>query len=278
MKRLDTSRNQGFTRIEAFALIISVLLLGMLSFPSAANARGTSKSALCMSNLRHLVFAWQLYAHDNYGLLVGNYTGGEAMGVPTPLKAPWATGWLDWTTATDNTNVMRLRDPRFARLADYILTADNVHKCPADNFQSGPQRSRGMERVRSVAMNSTVGPGNAMTGPSDPLYRQAIKLSDLYLPSPAETTVISDEHPDSINDPMLYSPRKDSWIDIPGNFHGGAGSFSFGDGHVALRQWRTTGIRNLRVRYNLAAPRVTLGDPDITWMNFSSQRKRNETF
>jgi prepilin-type processing-associated H-X9-DG protein len=163
-------------------------------------------------------------------------------------------------------------------MAGYILTERNVHKCPSDKFQSPQQRTRGWHRVRSVAMNSTLGDGNAMLGPWDSLYRQARSISDLYLPTPAETTVLFDEHPDSINDPLVYAPRQNNWIDIPGNLHDGAGSFSFADGHVALRQWRTSTIRNLPVRFNFTTLTVRTGDPDITWMSYTSQRSRDHTY
>jgi prepilin-type processing-associated H-X9-DG protein len=276
MKSL-TNHTLACTRIEMLAVLTTVLLLGFAALPTAANNRGQSRSLHCLSNLRHLIFAWQLYATDHDGVLVGNYTGGEAINT-NPKTSPWAIGWLDWNLSNLNTNTNYLRDQRFARLADYILTKRNVHKCPADNFQSPQQRSRGMHRVRSVAMNGTIGGGNALTGPWDPIYRQARTLADLQFPTPAETTIIFDEHPDSINDPFAYSPMRTQWIDVPGNLHNGAGSFSFGDGHVELHQWHTPTLRNLPVRFSFMSPIVRIGDPDIAWMNFSSQRRDSTSF
>lgn len=272
MNAKSSHRSRASTRIECLALITVILLLSALAFPSSANNRGHTRTTLCLSNLKHLAFAWQLYATDHDGLLVGNFTGGDAISPPAPFTG-WAAGWLDWTTSSQNTNVNNLRNPRFARLSDYILTEKNVHKCPSDTFQSAQQRSRGMHRVRSVGMNSTLGSGNVMNGPWDPIYQQVKTIGAIQFPSPAETTLIFDEHPDSINDPLVYAPSRTQWIDIPGNLHNGAGSFSFTDGHVALRPWRTPGIRNLRVRYSFVAPIVRTGDPDISWMSYTSQRR-----
>lgn len=267
----------AFTAIDLIASLAVLILFGLVATHAATSSRNLTRASLCLSNLRHLIFAWQLYATDHDGVLVGNYTGGDAINT-NPKTSPWAIGWLDWNVSNHNTNTNYLRDQRFARLADYILTKRNVHKCPADNFQSPQQRSRGMHRVRSVAMNGTIGGGNALTGPWDPIYRQARTLADLQFPTPAETTIIFDEHPDSINDPFAYSPMRTQWIDVPGNLHNGAGSFSFGDGHVELHQWHTPTLRNLPVRFSFMSPIVRIGDPDIAWMNFSSQRRDSTSF
>jgi prepilin-type processing-associated H-X9-DG protein len=281
MRTGSLSATRAFTRVEFLAVAATIFLLSFLISPSAASGRSQTRTTLCLSNLRHLVFAWQLYASDHDGVLPGNYTGGEAIygaGASNPLNNPWALGWLTWDLHSDNTNINLIRQTRYARISDYILTPRNVHKCPSDTFQSAQQRARGMHRVRSVAVNSTLGGGNAVNGPWDPLYRQARTLSDIYRPSPAETTAIFDEHPDSINDPLCYAPRRTQWIDLPANHHNGAGSFSFADGHVALHPWRNPALRNHRVRFNFDFPRAPTGDPDLTWMSFTSQRSRDETY
>ena len=263
----------GFTRVELLASIVTVLLLTMVALPSAGSNRSQTRALGCLSNLRHLVFAWQLYATDHDGVLIGNVHGGEAT-IENPKVGRWASGWLDWSASyTPNTNMALIRDKRYAQLTDYILTEKNVHKCPADTFQSRQQQLRGWHRVRSVVMNATLGEGNAMNGPWSPIYAQVRTMAGLQFPSPADTSVFFDEHPDSINDPLAYPPQQTSWVDIPGNLHGGAGSFSFADGHVELHPWRTPGLRNLRVRYNFFAPLVRTGDPDISWMSYSSQRR-----
>ena len=273
--------DQAFTRIEFLALTITVFLLISVAVPSAANGRTRTKSTLCLSNLRHLVFAWQLYTHDNADILPGNYHGGDASGGgagSSPLNNPWALGWLDWSTRRDNTNMNLLRDIRYARMADYILTPRNVHKCPSDTFHTSQQRTSGINRVRSVAMNGTLGNPNPTAGPWDPLYRSARTIAEISRPSPEETTVIFDEHPDSINDPLFYPPLRTQWIDLPANYHNGAGSFSFADGHVELHPWRNPALRNHRVRFSFSFPPVAPGDPDLTWMSYTSQRSRDETF
>src|SRR5688500_14103268 len=182
MRLPSASQTHAFTRIEAAALTATLLLFALLSFPVAANNRAQTKTTLCFSNLRHLIFAWQLYATDHDGILVGNSAGDAS-----PNSTIWVRGLMDWTIGPDNTNIAKIRDPRFASLSDYILTPRNVHKCPADVFQSSSQQRIGMHRVRSVVMNSTLGSANG-GALFDPLYRQATNMAQLYLPAPAEST------------------------------------------------------------------------------------------
>jgi prepilin-type processing-associated H-X9-DG protein len=276
MRCLRFTRTDAFTRVEALAVIATVLVLALLSFPVSANNRAQSKTTLCFSNLRHLIFAWQLYASDHDGILVGNYFSGGQLG---STNTAWARGYMDWTNNRDNTNLALIRDPRSARLANYILTARNVHKCPADTFQSSVQRRLGMVRLRSVVMNSTIGPGDAQIALWDPLYRQARTMAQIYNPGPSESTVFLEEHPDSINDPFFVSPLAQRWLDFPASYHQGAAAVTFADGHVGLHSWRTARIRNAKVQFffglNGSAPR---GDPDLTWMSYSSQRSGPQTF
>lgn len=281
MKTTTASSSPAFTRIELLATITTVLLLTILALPSAANNRGQSRATLCLSNHGQLILAWQLYAADNDGSLVQNYHGGEAQGgsaASDPRNAPWASGWITWGIERDNTNVNFIRNTKFARMAPYIASERNVHKCPADIYLNHLQKTAGfVERSRTAAMNSTLGAGNAKAGPWDPTYRQAFKMSDIFLPAPAETTVFLDEDPDSINDPLFWAPSA-QWIDGPANLHGGAGSFSFADGHVELHQWRNPGLRNRRVHYTDFGLVASTGDPDISWMSYSSQRQSSASY
>ena len=61
---------------------------------------------------------------------------------------------------------------------------------------------------------------------------------------PADTWVLGEEHPDSINDAALAvqmagnpgdPPAK--IIDYPASFHAGAGEFALADGHCITRKW-----------------------------------------
>lgn len=58
-------RRKGFTLIEVLVVIAVVSLLMALLMPALARARQQGKSVLCMSNLRQLAIAAQMYANGN---------------------------------------------------------------------------------------------------------------------------------------------------------------------------------------------------------------------
>ena len=64
------------------------------------------------------------------------------------------------------------------------------------------------------------------------------KESDVIGISPSLLWVIMDEDELSINDCRMWiSPVVETFVDIPGFYHGGAASLAFADGHSDLRKW-----------------------------------------
>jgi hypothetical protein len=195
-----------------------------------------------MNNTRQLVLAWIMYADENGGKLVENQnlgtpTGGDA-GAP---QNSWISGFLTWTTDSDNTNLDYLLDERWAKLAPYISRTKNIYKCPADTTLSPPQRQAGWkERVRSVSMNFYMGDG-AWPGAKDwfPEERMNYKRTgDFNKLPPSKAWVFLDEHPDSINDGAMFTemgaPR---WVDMPASYHNGACGLAFAEGHSEIKRW-----------------------------------------
>ena len=277
---------RAFARPDLAALSAILLLLAFLALPLAAHNRFVSPAIVCMANMRYLTVAWKLYASDNGGRLVENYQGADAdqgsiIRQSRGSAAPWACGWENWRSSSDNTNTLFIRDPKFARLSPYLTARSNVHKCPADIYLSAAQKALGWtERVRSVSLNATLGLPEAK-GPFNPTYTLAKKLSDLRFPSPAETAAFLDEHPDSVNDPAYWPPFGDqSWMDFPGNFHDGAATISFADGHVEFHRW-VGPMRSAPVTFfsstSLSSPPQP-GDPDIHWMSYHSQRVSEKSY
>jgi len=279
-KNLTHASESGFALRELAAMISTILLLSFLAAPAISKLRTTGSSVVCLSNHKELIVAWQMYAEENSGRLVENYHGGSTVTAATnPQNAPWACGWLDWGTAPDNTNVLYLRNPRYARISPYLRSDRNVHKCPADVYLGPAQQVRGWkERVRSYSMNLTIGNGNAMTGPWDPIYKQARKVDEFIYPTPAESTVLLDEHPGSINDPGFFPPFAAGLVDAPGNLHERAGTISFADGHAEVHPWKGR-LRSIPpARGGAAWAPVLAPDPDHSWLSYHSQRRGPESY
>jgi prepilin-type processing-associated H-X9-DG protein len=82
--------------------------------------------------------------------------------------------------------------------------------------------------------------------------------------------VISDEHPDSVDDALMYTSSygTTSFIELPGNQHGGSCGISFADGHAEMHKWVDTVMTShLAVTYT-TVQRVScsVSDRDMLWL------------
>ena len=260
LRRVPRTRGPGFTLIELLVVIAIIAILAALLLPALSKAKIRAQAIMCMSNTKQLTLAWISYAGDNNDNLVTNDNSGAQT---------WCPGSMTWDTNPDNTNTFLLSDPQHALLATYYAGQYKLYKCPADVYASAPQRKLGWSsRVRSVSMDAAMGPGWKYFGYCIPVT----KMSALVKPPPAMAWVLVDEHPDSINDSMLYvwprmPPAQACWVDWPASYHDGACGFSFADGHSEIHKWRDSRTTAPGVRYtsinNLGVP----GSVDYAWIN-----------
>jgi prepilin-type processing-associated H-X9-DG protein len=221
-----------------------------------------------------------MYAQDSSDKTVPVFHGGAAQGGNfDPMIGPgWAEGWLDWATYPDNTNIYFLVSERYARLAKYCNRDTNIFKCPSDTYLSPAQRARHWtRRVRSYSAYVGAGPGNAEAGPWDSIYKHVFKTTDFQFPNPAASYVFIEEHPDSINDPAIFSPYQTSWVDTPATYHNGGTATAFADGHCELHKWVGSLSRLRGVAFDFSSITVPVGDPpagdpDIHWMSYHTPR------
>jgi prepilin-type N-terminal cleavage/methylation domain-containing protein/prepilin-type processing-associated H-X9-DG protein len=278
-----SGKTPGFTLIELLVVIAIIAILAAMLLPALAKAKQKAQGISCLNNNKQLMIAWHMYLHDNNDRIVISLHGGSAQGgVGDPvLGKGWVEGWLDWTTRPDNINTSYLIDDTFARIAPFVAKSRNVFKCPADNYLATVQRNLGWTaRVRSLSGNIGLGAGNAETGPWSTIYKHCIKLGDLQIPSPSETWVFVDEHPDSINDAGFFSPQTATVVtDTPATYHNGACGFSFADGHADIHKWLKcmTGARARQViavdgQYLNNGISGTLNDADIHWLSYHTSR------
>jgi prepilin-type processing-associated H-X9-DG protein len=94
--------------------------------------------------------------------------------------------------------------------------------------------------VRSMSMNAWIG---SISPWSTENLRVFLKDSDLTVPGPANTWLLIDENPYSINDGwMVEDPLSSRWVDCPATYHNGASGLSFTDGHAQTKIWHDPAI------------------------------------
>jgi prepilin-type processing-associated H-X9-DG protein len=189
----------------------------------------------------------------------------------SPRIPSWAYGLINWGSTPDNTNTQCLTDSRNALLGSYTANAVKIYVCPTDSYLSPVQKQRGwINRIRSVSMNAAVGEGAKFDFGWGPFFA-AKKSTDLTLPGPSQSWVFTDEHPDSIDDTILYiNPASTNgtgvFTELPSSDHNGACGLAFADGHSEIHKWRDP--QTVRPVTYILLDRVNVtADQDLAWLS-----------
>jgi len=255
----------GFNLIELLVVIAIIAILAALLLPAISAAKGRAFRIQCLSNLRQLAIAWQLYADDNSGTLPANgYVLNDDDG---PL---WVLG-SQHIHPGFFTNVAYVSNPRYALFADYLKNPA-VYKCPSD--RSDPDVFGTVyPKVRSYSLNEYFGwkwPTN--DGPSGVAYYEFFKTGDFARFNPSGLYTFVDGAPLNLCYPafVLYMGSSGWFFHRPSAEHANSGTLAFADGHAEVHRWRDpatiaaahNGGNGDGGHFTFVNP----GNPDLQWL------------
>lgn len=261
---------QGFTLIELLTVIGVIAILAALLLPVLAGSRSKARAIACLSNERQLMLASLVYVGDFNDALPYNLGSAEIKKLEAQQQFwNWSSPVLSWELDADNTNSVLLTR---GGIGPYASSTAKVYRCPADSVVSDIQSQAGWRaRVRSISMNAMVGNAGqfllAGANVNNPYFRQFLKVGQI--PQPAQIFVLTEEHPDSINDGyFLNKPESMQWVDLPASYHNGAANLAFADGHLETHKWRFASTRPLAFpdAAHLPFPVSAAEQADFDWL------------
>jgi len=228
----------GFTLIELLVVIAIIAILAAMLLPALNSAKEKGYQVRCLSNHRQLALAWCLYKDENNGRLV--------------IDDPWGgTNYPSWvygsmTVAAESTNTALIQ----AGLLYPFCRNPGVYRCPAD--KTSHCRSYSMQSQLACYMRGEQYDGQGAMG--IPGYLPVYLENQLKNPAPAQTIVLVDENPASIDDGFFgILITGDLWVNAPAIWHSRGCNLSFGDGHA--ERWRWVDPRTLVITGGQTTPK-----------------------
>ena len=205
------NKSNAFTLIELLVVIAIIAILAGMLLPALAKAKSKGQGIACLNNCRQLMQAWHLYATDFNDRVCNNFGVGETIqSISSKRYDNWVNNVMTWGASGGiaDQSVTNRAWVQNGVLARYTASAFGIYKCPAYKYLSTAQKQKRYSgRLRSNVMNAFFGRFNS-SNKGDPTikgrnallqqFRQFMKISDV--PSPGNTWVTLDEHPDSIID------------------------------------------------------------------------------
>jgi prepilin-type N-terminal cleavage/methylation domain-containing protein/prepilin-type processing-associated H-X9-DG protein len=214
---------RAFTLIELLVVIAIIAILMAILMPALYRAREGGKRAACLSNLKQLTLAWNMYADENDDKLVNGATGfsNQNLSWGNHLKE---LSWIDGFSR-DNWD-LQIDAIRRGALYPYVKN-DALYRCPTG------RRGQALTYSIMFSMNAVNHP------PTQGVKGAHVKKRTEIRPNLAQRLVFIDEGY-MTEDAYAVHYNQETWWDNPPVRHGDGVTVSFADWHVEHWKWAGT--------------------------------------
>lgn len=156
--RHPQSNARAFTLVELLVVIGIIAVLISILLPSLSKARKAAAGAKCLSNLKQLVIATQMYVNDNDGYLPYCGTGDSHSGRKGTTPGTYAANWLydpkQLATPGSGTSFVP-NDAKTGAIWQYLDGKLNVLCCPLADQNEADHKS--FAYICTYVMNGNLG-------------------------------------------------------------------------------------------------------------------------
>lgn len=214
---------RAFTLIELLVVIAIIAVLMAILMPALNRAREQGRRAACLSNVKQLALAWNMYADENDDKIVNGATGfsfQDTLWGDHLKERAWVDGYHP------NDEEAAKQDIRNGALWPYIKS-EKIFRCPTG------KRGEAFTYAIMFSMNAV------KHSWVDGVVGAHVKRRTEIKPNAATRVVFIDEGRMTSDAYAVYY-HQEVWFDSPPVRHGDGTNVSFADGHSEYWKWKGT--------------------------------------